>query len=111
MVREDGTLVERLEKCRSMIGKMCKERRGPKMTIPLQWDDEDFYICRTIEDAISALLYPSQTSGECECTEWGMCEKHYNEELDKVLSESDGGHYDDEIDPIYRPEIGGGDSQ
>jgi DNA repair exonuclease SbcCD ATPase subunit len=30
---------------------MCAERRPPKMTIPLQHYDEDFYICTTLADA------------------------------------------------------------
>ncbi len=50
-VRESGSLVERLESCRARIGKMCKERRPPKMTIPVHWDDDDFFISVTLKDA------------------------------------------------------------
>src|SRR5574338_999661 len=50
-VRESGSLSERLESCRARIGKMCKERRPPKMTIPVQWDDDDFFMSVTIQDA------------------------------------------------------------
>lgn len=44
-------LGERLAECRRRIGKMCSERRGPRMTIPAEHDDDDFYICTTLEDA------------------------------------------------------------
>ena len=53
-VRDSGSLVERLDKCHEMIGKMCKEGRPPKMTIPVQWHDEDFFISVTLQDAIRA---------------------------------------------------------
>jgi len=45
----------RLDECRRMIGNMCAEWRGPKMSIPTAWDDEDFYIATTLKDAIAAL--------------------------------------------------------
>jgi len=48
-------LRERLEQIREMIGKMCSEGRPPKMTIPVQWNDEDFFISVTIQDAIDRL--------------------------------------------------------
>lgn len=51
-VRSSGSLSERLDKCREMIAGMCKERRPPKMSIPVQWDDEDFFINTTIKDAL-----------------------------------------------------------
>lgn len=50
-VRESGSLVERLESCRARIAAMCKEGRPPKMTIPVQWDDDDFFISVTLKDA------------------------------------------------------------
>lgn len=50
-VREED-LLTRLEKCQSMIGNMCSEGRPPKMSIPLQHTDEDFFICTTLRDAI-----------------------------------------------------------
>jgi len=53
-VRNSGSLIERLDKCHEMIGKMCKEGRPPKMTIPVQWHDEDFFISVTLQDAIRA---------------------------------------------------------
>ena len=51
LVREED-LMTRLEKCQSMIGKMCSEGRCPKMSIPVRHTDEDFYICTTLRDAI-----------------------------------------------------------
>jgi hypothetical protein len=54
-VRQDGTLIERLGKCAGMIGVMCKEGRPPQMSIPVRWNDEDFYISTTITDAIAAV--------------------------------------------------------
>lgn len=53
-VRDSGTLVERLEESRRRIAKMCSERRGPRMSIPIDWSDDDFFICLTLEDAIAA---------------------------------------------------------
>lgn len=50
-VRESAPLLERLDKCRKMIGNMCSERRPPQITIPLQWYDEDFFISTTLQDA------------------------------------------------------------
>ena len=44
-------LSERLVEARSRIGKMCSEGRPPRMTIPVQYDDDDFYISTTLSDA------------------------------------------------------------
>mgnify|MGYP000935891134 CR=1 FL=1 len=44
-------LNERLKACEEYIASMCAERRPPKMTIPLQHYDEDFYIYTTLADA------------------------------------------------------------
>jgi hypothetical protein len=48
-------LMERLKQSREMIGKMCSEGRPPKMTIPVQWYDEAFFISTTLKDAIDKL--------------------------------------------------------
>jgi hypothetical protein len=48
-------LVDRLDQARTMISKMCKEGRPPKMSIPVQHDDEDFFISTTLEDAAEAV--------------------------------------------------------
>ncbi len=53
-VRE-APLSERLDECRKRIGKMCSEGRPPRMCIPVQWDDDDFYISTTLADAQRAL--------------------------------------------------------
>ena len=44
-------LVDRLKECRQRIGNMCAELRGPKMSIPVEYYDDDFYICTTLADA------------------------------------------------------------
>lgn len=44
-------LLERLQDCRKRVGDMCAERRGPRMSIPVEYRDDDFYICLTVEDA------------------------------------------------------------
>ena len=44
-------LSERLKTCEKYVAIMCAERRPPKMTIPLQHYDEDFYIYTTLADA------------------------------------------------------------
>jgi hypothetical protein len=46
-------LIDRLAESNSRIGKMCSEHRTPRMTIPVQWDDDDFFICYTIREAIA----------------------------------------------------------
>ena len=43
-------LCERIVMCQVMIGKMCSEGRPPKMSVPVQWDDEDFFIVTTLGD-------------------------------------------------------------
>jgi hypothetical protein len=48
-------LKERLQLCREMIGRMCSEGRPPKMTIPINWEDEDVFISITLKDAEEAL--------------------------------------------------------
>ena len=54
MVREIP-LRERIERSRAMIGKMCSEGRPPKMTIPVQFDDEDFFISTTLKDVLEKI--------------------------------------------------------
>ena len=46
-------LCDRITMCQVMIGKMCTEGRPPKMSIPAQWDDEDFFIITTLADILS----------------------------------------------------------
>ncbi len=52
-------LEERLNACRVLVAKMCSEARPPRMTIPVRWDDEDFFICNTVKDAVEMLKYLS----------------------------------------------------
>lgn len=51
-VRESAPLAERLQQCYQRIGKMCSEGRPPRMCIPVQWDDDDFFITTTLQDAL-----------------------------------------------------------
>ena len=44
-------LDERLDNAKRRIGRMCSEGRPPRMTIPVQYDDDDFYISTTLSDA------------------------------------------------------------
>ena len=77
-VRESGTLIERLQECRERIGKMCKEGRPPKMTIPVQWYDDDFFIGVTLQDAIAAQPMPAPDAVESalKCTTDRLCPVH-----------------------------------
>ena len=54
-VVESAPLLERLDDCMSRIGKMCSERRPPKMTIPVHWNDDDVFIVATIKEAVEQL--------------------------------------------------------
>ena len=44
-------LDERLDNAKRRIGRMCSEGRPPRMTIPVQYDDDDFFISTTLADA------------------------------------------------------------
>lgn len=48
-------LEERLKDCQKRIGNMCAELRGPKMSIPVEHYDDDFYINTTLADAQAAI--------------------------------------------------------
>lgn len=54
-VREQD-LLTRLEECQRRIGKMCSEGRCPRMSIPVQYDDDDFYIVTTLREAIHQVV-------------------------------------------------------
>ena len=49
-------LETRLQVSMDMIGRMCAERRPPRMCIPVQWDDEDQYITETLQDALDKIV-------------------------------------------------------
>lgn len=48
-------LLERLDESWKMIGEMCKNGKPPKMSIPVQWDDEDQYIAVSLRDAMEEI--------------------------------------------------------
>jgi len=54
-VRGCGTLAYRLYECLNRLGRMCSDGRGPTMTIPASWSDDDVYISTTIGDALSEI--------------------------------------------------------
>ncbi len=66
-------LSERLTTCEKYIASMCAERRPPKMTIPLQHYDEDFYIYTTLADAQATI---ADLQGQVEAAqEWlSLCQ-------------------------------------
>lgn len=51
----ETSLRERIEIAQAMIGHMCRDGRPPKMSIPVQWADEDFYITNTLADAAARI--------------------------------------------------------
>lgn len=51
LLYKGAPLQERIEESAKMIGMMCSESRPPKMSIPAQWYDEDFYITETLKQA------------------------------------------------------------
>ena len=52
----ESDLVKRLEDARSRIAAMCREHRGPRMTIPVDLArDDDVVICAVLKDAADAL--------------------------------------------------------
>jgi hypothetical protein len=59
-VRDSAPLMKRLEEITKRIAHMCANHHGPKMSIPVEWYDDDFFIATTIKDAIAALTPPSQ---------------------------------------------------
>lgn len=62
-VTDSAPLLRRLDECCERVAKMCAERRGPRMTIPVQWYDDDFFICATVGEAIAELLWqPIETA-------------------------------------------------
>ncbi len=47
-------LQDRLRRCVQRIGELVDENRL-RMSIPVAWDDDDFYFALTLRDAIDAL--------------------------------------------------------
>lgn len=54
-VIDSAPLIERLEQCRRRVASMCSEGRPPRMTIPVQWDDDDWFITTTLLHAIERI--------------------------------------------------------
>lgn len=52
---ERETLLLRLVAADDRIGAMCKEHRGPRMSIPAREDDDDLYISRALRHAVAML--------------------------------------------------------
>ncbi len=51
-VRASGPLADRLKECARRIGLMCSDGRCPRMSVPVRWDDDDFFISTTLQDAL-----------------------------------------------------------
>ena len=73
-------LLERLAQCRQRVADMCSERRGPRMSIPVEYRDDDFYICTTVEDAKSRLAEFGTQMLEADAAR-----KHAQEEGSKLI--------------------------
>ncbi len=54
-VRGSGFLSDRINACKNMIGKMCSEGRPPRMSVPVEFWNEDIFIVTTMEDAQAEL--------------------------------------------------------
>jgi len=75
-------LLERLKDCRKRVGDMCAERRGPRMSIPVEYRDDDFYICVTVEDAKDRIAHLERM-----ITEADNARKHAQEVGSKLVEE------------------------
>ena len=51
----ETSLLDRLQRCIEIIGDICKERRRPKMSVPVHYSDEDFYVVNTVKDAFDLI--------------------------------------------------------
>lgn len=60
-VSESAPLLERLDDCMYRVGRMCSELRPPKMTIPVNWNDDDLFITTTILEAIDVIKSQTET--------------------------------------------------
>lgn len=48
-------LAERLAQIPDRISKMCAQGQPPRMSIPVQWNDDDWFITYTVKDALAAI--------------------------------------------------------
>lgn len=51
-VRESAPLADRLKDCMTRISKMCSDGTQPRMSIPVHWNDDDFFITNTLKEAV-----------------------------------------------------------
>jgi hypothetical protein len=56
---DSAPLIERLEECKRRISRMAVDGRGPRMSIPAQWTDDDIFMHVTIHEAINVLTRAS----------------------------------------------------
>ncbi len=75
-------LIERLNESRKRIAAMCSERRGPKMTIPVQHYDDDFFICTTLGDARDEVARLREALKD---TQRVICGQHCHRRLDDTI--------------------------
>jgi hypothetical protein len=61
-------LVDRLQQCTEMVGRLCSEKRPPLMSVPVQAEDEDVVLSVTLEDC--AALYVGWTRARQLLREW-----------------------------------------
>lgn len=54
-IRASASLTDRLRQARQRIAAMCSQKRGPRMSIPAQFDDDDLFISTTLSDAIAEI--------------------------------------------------------
>lgn len=64
--KDEGTLAERVDKAKDMIGDMCAKGRPPHMTVPAgdrlhdyRCGDEDIYIVDLLDDLITSIMLDS----------------------------------------------------
>src|SRR5229473_4803677 len=54
--KEAADVIDRLHESKSRVAAMCKEHRGPRMSIPADRQrDDDLFICDAVEDAASEI--------------------------------------------------------
>lgn len=54
-IRESASLVDRLKECRERVARMAREQKPPRMSIPVNWSDDDVFIDEALENAITIL--------------------------------------------------------
>jgi hypothetical protein len=82
-------LDERLDNAKRRIGRMCSEGRPPHMTIPVQYDDDDFYISTTLSDAQATIadLQGQVKASQAERDEQGQLKARLNRDYNLLQNE------------------------